>query len=98
MIILSYQNNKYKTFASILNSLSPLEFTLIGNIVAWYITLNLTPNEQNSIGNWFEMIGQIMLTYQAQATPSITLQEFNNLINEVKSLRKDINELKKKNN
>ena len=40
-------NNEFSNFASWLMSLSPLEFTTIGVIVAYIISYNLTINEQN---------------------------------------------------
>lgn len=69
-------NNEFSNFASWLMSLSPLEFTTIGVIVAYIISYNLTINEQNSIGNWFEMVGQIILTFNAQGSgQSFSLSE-----------------------
>lgn len=91
------QNKGYKRLASIISSLTPLEFTLSGTIIAWIITLELTPNEQNSLGNWLEMVGQIMLTYSAQALPNLTPSEINDIYNDINNLKKEVERLKKAN-
>ncbi len=56
-------------------NLSPYEFTLVGNIVAYIIALSLTNAQQNSLGNLFELIAQVLLTIQAQAnTTDVNIQ------------------------
>ncbi|WP_024614827.1 hypothetical protein [Clostridium sp. Ade.TY] len=46
--------------------LHPQMFVLIGDIIGQVMSGNMPFNVQNSIGNWFELIGQVILTYSAQ--------------------------------
>ncbi len=48
-------------------SLPPYEFTLIGNVVAYFIAKSLTNSQQNSFGNLLELVAQVLLTIQAQS-------------------------------
>lgn len=98
----SNQNNSFKSFSSFLSSLSPLEFTTLGCLIGWIITPQLNTNEQNSIGNFFELVGQVILTAQAQEVINTsysstndlerhkqeTNQKFNFLLNEINKLKK----------
>lgn len=77
-------------FSKWLMSLSPEEFTIISVVTAFVISQFLNTNEQNAIGNWFENVGQILLTISAQAfllQPDVT-------IDDIKELKKEISELK----
>lgn len=57
-------------------NLSPYEFTLVGNIVAYIIALSLTNAQQNSFGNLLELIAQVLLTIQAQAnTTDVNIEQ-----------------------
>lgn len=46
--------------------LHPQMFVLIGDIIGQVMSGNMPFNIQNSIGNLFELIGQVILTYSAQ--------------------------------
>lgn len=46
--------------------LNPELFTLIGQLVAMVISGNMPFNVQNAIGNWLTLVGQIIMTYNAQ--------------------------------
>lgn len=81
------------SFADWLMTLTPFEFTTLGTIIGYIISYNLTINQQNSIGNWLELVGQIVLTFNAQGSGQInnpTCQEFNELKNEVRRLQNQI--------
>jgi len=47
-------------------NIDPNTFSLIGVAIAAVLVGDLNVNEQNSIGNWFELVGQYMLTHAAQ--------------------------------
>ena len=47
-------------------SLHPELFVIIGEILGAIMAGNLPFNLQNAIGNWFELLGQVILTYNAQ--------------------------------
>ena len=90
--------NEIKNFANWIDSLSPLEFTTLGTIIGYLISSVLSVQEQNSIGNWFELVGQIILTFNAQGTLTLppSPNQYCNLENEVKKLQNEINLLKNK--
>ena len=71
MICINSFYNKYTKedligFSKFLDSLSPLEFTTLGCVIGIIITSILNNNEQNSVGNFLELVGQVILTAQAQ--------------------------------
>ena len=49
-----------------LNSVNSYEFAVYGVVAAFLIAPTLNANEQNSLGNWLEEIGQVLLTISAQ--------------------------------
>lgn len=83
-------NNYYSTLSKLLSSLTPLEFTTLGVIFGYFLSISIPITEQNALGNWFELVGQILLTYSAQGTATPTNEEYNNLVNDVEMLKKII--------
>jgi len=61
-----FVDQDFKNLASWIYSLNGYEFTLIATLVAFLISPNLSINEQNSLGNFFEQMGQTLLTIAAQ--------------------------------
>ncbi len=59
--------NPFKDLARWLTSLPPIEYSVLGSIIGTLMAFGLTIPEQNSLGNWLEQIGQILLTISAQA-------------------------------
>lgn len=59
---------KIKSFVKWIYSLSPIEMISVGYIISIILCEYTTVNEQNVIGNFLEMIGQTLLTSNAQAT------------------------------
>lgn len=47
-------------------NINPQTFSLIGVAVAVVLIDDLNASEQNSVGNWLELVGQYMLTHAAQ--------------------------------
>lgn len=47
-------------------SLHPDLFVAIGGILGEIMAGNIPSNVQNALGNWFELLGQVILTYSAQ--------------------------------
>ena len=83
-----------KCFINWLMQLSPLEFTTLAVFTGYIISCNLTVNEQNSIGNWFELLGQIILTFNAQGSLSqfsITKDQYNDIIKQINDLNNKLN-------
>lgn len=67
-IIKELNNEEIAVFAKKLSKLSPTEYVTLGTTIALIVTQIMDPLEQNSLGNFLEMVGQILLTYYAQAT------------------------------
>lgn len=95
-----FVNQDYKSFSEWLFSLNTYEFTLIATVVGFLISPTLTINEQNSLGNFFELLGQVILTINAQGStlkqrraknsnisPSI---ESSNIEEEIVNIKKEI--------
>ena len=57
-----------QSFVKRIYDLSPLELISIGCVISIMICECTTVNEQNVLGNFLEMVGQILLTANAQAT------------------------------
>ncbi|MDU5110270.1 MAG: hypothetical protein E6248_07465 [Clostridium sp.] len=47
-------------------NINPQLFILIGDVLGNIIAGNIPFNVQNAIGNWFELLGQVILTFNAQ--------------------------------
>lgn len=82
--------NKKQNFTDLLNQLTPFEFSLLATITGYVLASNLNYNEQNALGNWFELVGQILLTISAQGTTSLTDKQYQNIINDIEMLKKEI--------
>ena len=80
--------------SKLLDSIPPYEYSLYATIIAYIISSFLNTGALNALGNWFEQLGQIMLTIAAQQSASPTQEEYEALKNEVRKLRKEVNELK----
>lgn len=55
-----------KAYASFLSKLSGNELALIATFSGYIIAQGLSPEEQNSIGNFFEAVGQTLLCIGSQ--------------------------------
>lgn len=49
-----------------ISDIPPGLFTLIAEALGIYIARNLRLNDQNSIGNWLQLVGQAILSFNAQ--------------------------------
>lgn len=59
-------NNDYKSLSDFLFSFTGNEFAIFSSIIGFVISQNLNIDEVNSLGNFFECIGQFMLAKAAQ--------------------------------
>lgn len=59
-------NQDFDSFSNWLFSLNAYEFSLIATIIGFVISPTLTVNQQDSLGNFFELLGQVILTINAQ--------------------------------
>ena len=49
-----------------LSNINSNEFTISAFVIGYLLCDNLTPAKQNSIGNWFMLIGQVLATNASQ--------------------------------
>ena len=73
-------------------SLGPVKFSLLASLLGVLLIDNLNVNQQNSLGNFLESVGQSLLTAAAQAQ---TLQQSqqNQVRRQIQSLKDQIAEL-----
>lgn len=83
-------------FSNWLDSIPPYEFSLSATIIAYIIAPFLGVGAQNALGNWFEQLGQIILTISAQASATPTTNEYQALLNQVERLENELKDLKKR--
>lgn len=98
-------NLDFKSFTDALFSLNAYEFSLLGTVIGFAIAPTLTVNQQNSLGNFFELIGQIILTINAQNTTLLQLKakdssikpylESNNIEEEILNIKKEVIKMRK---
>ena len=92
----SFKDMSCSNFFNYLLSLSANELSLLAIGLGFLFSYNTTPNEQNSLGNFFELIGQLLLTLSAQ---NITLQpnypSRQQLQQEIDYLKREIEKLKR---
>lgn len=91
-----FMNQDFKELATWIYSLNPYEFVIISTLIGLIISPSLTINQQNSLGNFFEQIGQTMLTIAAQ---SQTVKHKNKQVstmsnNKIEDLEEEIHRIK----
>lgn len=59
-------NNNFNSFSEWIFSLSGLDFTIAATTIAILMSTKLSTDQQNSIGNFFFLIGQVLITMNAQ--------------------------------
>ena len=95
----SFKNMSCNNFIDHLLTLSPNELSLLGVAIGFLLTINTNANQQESLGNFFELIGQYLLTSSAQLfnlenTSQPTTQQLQQQIN---YLKKELEILKNSN-
>ena len=58
--------NNFKDFTDWIFSLSGLDYTIAAVTIAIILSKGLDVNEQNSVGSFFFLIGQVLITMNAQ--------------------------------
>lgn len=99
-----FVSQDFNDIAKWLNSLNAYEFTLIATGIGIIIAKGLTINQQNSVGNFFEQIGQTLLTIGAQnqtvkhdkrRKPGIKKSMDKSLEEEVQELKEEVIQLRR---
>lgn len=89
----NFINQDYKSFSNALFSLNAYEFTLIATAIGFAIGPTLSTNQQNSLGNFFQLIGQILLTLNAQNVTLDTEKLDTNTNIKLKKMQQDLNKI-----
>ena len=77
--IKNFINYDFQSLASYLKKLSPIEFSTLASLIGLILIPSLSTNEQNSVGNFLELIGQVLLTSGAQGqllNPDLSQDDF----------------------
>ncbi len=61
-----FMNQDFSALSNWINTLNAYEFASIATLIGLAIAPTLSINQQNSLGNFFEQIGQTLLTIAAQ--------------------------------
>lgn len=89
-----------------LPNIHPLSFTLSATIIGYALIDHFKSTEQNAIGNWLMLIGQILCTngsYQFHAeyqapTPESNARNIDLINRAIKAMQEEIDKLKEYNN
>ena len=90
-----YGDISCNAFIDLLLSLNEYELTLLGFSIGFLLAPTITTNQQNALGNFFELIGQTLLTVNAQIInqqPSYPSRQ--QLYEQIQKLEREINNLK----
>lgn len=63
---MNQKNKDIKNYAAFLSKLTGNELSIIAMACGYLLSQGLTSNQQNSLGNFLEAVGQIMLCISAQ--------------------------------
>lgn len=88
------KTDNIKVFSRYLATISPFEFTTVATILGYVFSIGLSVREQNALGNWFELIGQIMLTFASHSSASPSNDDYQKLLADIEALKKEIDDLK----
>ncbi|MBE6124584.1 MAG: hypothetical protein E7184_03555 [Erysipelotrichaceae bacterium] len=84
--------NHISSFSDYLFHLSPFQFTMLGIVLGIISCEALTTNQQNSLGNFLEEVGQILLTYNAHAQTTNAFQ-YGTMQDQLNILRTQLNQI-----
>lgn len=92
-----FSNYDFKGFSNWLFGLNSYEFSFIASLLGFLISPSLNLNEQNSLGNFLELLGQVILMINSQW---VTIKQKNRMNSSIKitniiDIKKEINDLKR---
>lgn len=99
----NFMNQDFKSLSDWFSTLNPYEFTFVATIIGGVIAPILNTSQQNSLGNFFEQIGQTLETISSQAQTNIQYRQntqnnsnFNDQDNDIGDLRMEVERLRRK--
>jgi len=90
----NFINQDFKGLSEWFSNLNPYEFTFVATIIGGIIAPLLTTAQQNSLGNFFEQLGQTLETISAQAQTNSAYNQNNQVNNNSCNYNNEINKLK----
>lgn len=94
--VYEFKDMSCNAFIDLLLSLNEYELTILGCAIGLLLAPTITINQQNSLGNFFELVGQVLLTINAQA---VNLQpnapSRNELLSKIQKLEKELEKIKR---
>ncbi len=85
--------NSFSKLSELILKLNPLEFTAISIILGYLLSDGLDSNQVQSIGNFFESIGQTMLTIGMQMQNLQGGYQGNNILSNYPNLESKITDI-----
>ncbi|WP_066639028.1 hypothetical protein [Desulfolucanica intricata] len=82
--------NKFSIF-----SIPPKQFTLLATLIGFLTAKDLDVDEQNSLGNFFIAIGQVLVTIASQKTIFESKQDNQEIKQRLDDLKRHINDIEK---
>lgn len=96
-----FLNCDYALIGDFLFNLSGVEYGVIGALLGLLISTKLTINQQNSIGNFLELVGQTLLAISAQEYNRKSNNSSQNtnqdILNKIHKLEEELNKIKRAN-
>ena len=92
----NFQNMNCNSFINYLLTLSANELSLLAVGLGYLLSANTNANQQSSLGNFFELIGQLLLALSAQniqLQPNYPTRQ--QLLNEINFLKDEVERLKR---
>lgn len=87
-----FLNIDFNNLAEFLANIPPLQLAVIGSLIGTLLSVPLNYEEQSTLGNFFELIGQAMLVVSAQGF-NLQTKEPTNQSQAINDLQKQINRL-----
>ncbi len=100
----NFMNQDFKGLSDWFSTINPYEFTFVATIIGSVIAPLLNTPQQNSLGNFFEQLGQTLITIAGQSqvvnqrnqnnqqqNNSCNNDEINNLKEQLEILKRKIN-------
>ena len=97
-------NQDFSTLAKWIYNFNGYEFTLVATLIAFLIAPGMSINEQNALGNFFEQMGQTLLTIAAQnqtikhkkkQISTLRDDDINDLHEEIYKIKQELYQLRK---
>lgn len=80
----------------IIFNIEPYSFTLSAVVAGLLLTKELSNSEQDSFGNWLQLVGLVVQTYASQVSTLDTVKDDTNKTGEIAEVKEALEKLEKK--